>query len=130
MTVALDASAVLAVIFDEDGAERVIDYLEPGVGLISAVNLAEVATKLIENDYSDDDARTTLDDLTTLVRPFDTGVAVLTGFLRRQTRARGLSLGDRACLALARTEGCLAVTADRKWRDIAEAAKVEIELIR
>ena len=130
MTVALDTSAVLAVIFGEDGAERAVDHLEPGAGLISAVNLAEVATQLIENDYSDDDARTTLDDLITLVRPLDTSVAVLTGLLRRQTRARGLSLGDRACLALARTEGCPAVTADRNWRDIAEAAQVEIELIR
>lgn len=130
MTVVLDTSAILAVIFGEDGADRVLPYLSPSVGLISAVNLAEIATKLIDNDYSDDDARATIDDLTLLVSPLDSEAAVLTGLLRRSTRIRGLSLGDRACLALARTEGCVAVTADRHWRDIADDAGVELEVIR
>jgi PIN domain nuclease of toxin-antitoxin system len=130
VTVVLDTSAVLAVIFGEDGAERVAPHLTPSAGVISAVNFAEVATKLVDRRYSDEDARSTLADLKALVRPLQTDVAMLTGLLRRVTRSRGLSLGDRACLALARTEGCPAVTADRKWRDIAEAADVSIEVIR
>jgi PIN domain nuclease of toxin-antitoxin system len=130
VTVVLDTSAVLAVIFGEDGAERVAPLLLPSAAMISAVNLAEIATKLIERDYSDEDVRITVDDLRAMARPLDTETAILTGLLRRPTRSRGLSLGDRACLALARTEGCAAVTADRNWRDIAAAVGVPIEVIR
>lgn len=130
MTVVLDSSAVLAVIFGEDGADRVLPHLARSTGLISAVNVAEIAAKLVEKDYSDEDARATLGGLRALVRGFDAEAALTAGLLRRQTRARGLSLGDRACLALARAHRCPAVTADRNWRDIAEAAQVEIEIIR
>jgi PIN domain nuclease of toxin-antitoxin system len=130
VTVVLDTSAVLAVIFGEDGADRVLPHLTRSTGMISAVNVAEIAAKLVDKNYSDEDAKATLGGLRAIVRGFDADAAVAAGLLRRQTRERGLSLGDRACLALARTHRCPAVTADRNWREVADAARVQIELIR
>lgn len=126
MTVVLDSSAVLAAIFGEGGSAPVIAHLEAGAGWIGAVNLAEIATRLIDAGYSDADARTTLADLGAVVRPFDAEAAVAAGLLRRATRARGLSLGDRACLALGLAEGLPVVTADRAWAGLDLGVPVEV----
>lgn len=111
--VVLDASAVLAVINAERGAERVIEVLDGA--LLSAVNHAEVMTKLIERGVDRELARTTVLKIGVQVVEFGIDLADRTGELRQGTRHLGLSLADRACLALAESEGLPAVTADKKW---------------
>ena len=109
----LDSSAVLAVINAEPGAEYVIEMLDGA--LLSAVNHAEVVTKLVERGVTRDLARSTVLKIGVQVVEFGIDLADRTGELRRQTRHLGLSLADRACLALAESEGLPAVTADKKW---------------
>ena len=113
MTVVLDASAVLAVINREHGAARVRGLWSGGA--IGAVNFSEVVSKLVDYGLDDDEATGVLEALPVVVHPFDAAQARLAGSLRRATRVRGLSLGDRACLALAAALGVPAVTADRAW---------------
>lgn len=121
MTV-LDASAVLALVFGEPGAARVAAALDGA--LISTVNVTEVLTRMIDRG---DDPNLALRDLTALelaVIPFDHEQAALAARLRTGTRAAGLSLGDRACLALALTRGRRALTTDRAW----ERADIGVEV--
>lgn len=124
--VVLDSSAVLAVINAEPGAERVIDLLDGA--LLSAVNHAEVMTKLVERGIDRALARSTILKIGIQVIEFGIDLADRTGELRPQTRHLGLSLADRACLALAEREGVPAVTADKKWA--AAELGIEIQLIR
>lgn len=126
MTVALDSSAILALLFGEPGGDRVAPLV--GEAVISAVNLSEVVAKLIESGYRDDEAERAVDGFLPSVMPFDAPLAIDTGVLRRGTRRHGLSLGDRACLALARREKARVLTADRAWADL--DIGVEIEVIR
>jgi ribonuclease VapC len=122
----LDASAVLAVLGGELGADRVVPLL--GGALMSAVNYAEVASKLMNSGAGRSEARDAILGLGIEVSDFDLALAERTGELRPLTRHRGLSLGDRACLALAEREGAPAVTADRNWRDILPG--IEIRVVR
>ncbi len=124
--VVLDASAVLAVLNGEPGADAVWACL-PGARL-SAVNAAEVAAKLVDGGLGAEGAGQSLDRLGTRVVPFEAADVVPVAQMRSATRAAGLSLGDRACLALARRLGVPALTADRQWRDI--QVDVEVRLIR
>jgi PIN domain nuclease of toxin-antitoxin system len=64
------------------------------------------------------------------VREHDLTAALAAGHLRPATRGAGLSLGDRSCLALARTLGLPALTADRSWLGVADAVGVRVEMIR
>lgn len=123
-SVVLDASAVLAVINAEPGAEIVIENLDDA--LVSAVNHAEVVSKLIERGVSLDLARAAIRKIGVQVIDFDIDLADRTGDLRRHTRHLGLSLADRACLALAEREGILALTADRKWSALEVGVKIRI----
>ncbi len=124
--VVLDASAVLAVLNGEPGAAAVWECL-PGAHL-SAVNAAEVAAKLVDGGLDAEGAGQSLDRLGARVVPFEAADVVPVAHIRAATRAAGLSLGDRACLALARRLGVPALTADRQWRDI--QVDVEVRLIR
>ena len=126
MTVTLDSSAILALLFGEPGGDRVAEAV--GESVVSAVNLAEIIAKLVESGYRDDQARRAVDGFLPSVMPLDAALAIDTGTLRRKTRRQGLSLGDRACLALARRESAKVLTADRAWADL--DIGVEIELIR
>jgi len=120
----LDASAVLARIFEERGHEVVRDAL--GESYISTVNLAEVASKLADRGYADESIGWILRDLPAEIVPFSTTTAIEAGRLRPITRTSGLSLGDRACLALAVELGLPALTADRRWTHVRTRAKVEM----
>jgi PIN domain nuclease of toxin-antitoxin system len=120
----LDASAVLASIFEERGNEVVRDCLAESY--ISAVNLAEVASKLADRGYSDESIGWMLRDYEANVVPFSATTAIESGRLRSTTRTAGLSLGDRACLALAVELGVPALTADRRWTHVRTKAKVEL----
>ncbi len=124
--VVLDASAVLAVLNGEPGADEVWDHL-PGAQL-SAVNAAEVAAKLVDGGIGAEEAGQSLDRLGARIVPFAAVDVVPAAHIRAATRSAGLSLGDRACLALARRLGLPALTADRQWRDL--QVDVEVRLIR
>ncbi len=112
----LDASAVLAVLQGEAGADHVVEL---GSGAtVSAVNLSEVVAKLAEQRLPEATIREALDELDLAVEPFDRDTAVAAGLLRPRTRDAGLSLADRACLALAERLGLPVVTADRRWAEL------------
>jgi ribonuclease VapC len=122
--VVLDASALLAVLRAEPGAERVVPRLEGA--RIGAVNLSEVVTKLIEDDVPEAEVRRAIGGLELDVHAFDARLAYLAGFLWRSTRVLGLSFGDRACLALAQSLGVPALTADRSWSRLDLGVAIEV----
>jgi PIN domain nuclease of toxin-antitoxin system len=124
--VVLDSSALLAFIQGEPGSEVVAATV--GDALMSSVNHAEVVTKLVERTGSLDVARAALGIANVDVVDFDRSQAEQAGLLAKQTRSRGLSLGDRACLALAAREAAPVLTADRIWATL--KLDVEIRLIR
>ena len=122
----LDASAILALLNQEEGAEVVFQHLAGGI--ISTVNLAEVVTRLSILGMPEGEVREALTMLGLETIPFDEEQAFRAGLLSASTRTLGLSLGDRACLALAITNHAAALTADRAWKDL--DIGVEIKLIR
>lgn len=124
MKAVLDTSALLALIFGEPGADRVVQRIDGA--RVSSVNLAEFAGKLVERGYADADAEAAALRLPVAVVPFDAAQALAAGLLRRATRPAGLSLGDRACLALAQADGLPAVTADRAWGGLDLGVPVEV----
>lgn len=126
--VVLDASAILAVIFEEPGAERVAIHL-PGA-MVSSVNVAEVMTKLFDLGMPEETVDDVVAGLQLTVLPFDLDHAAHTARLRPRTRDVGLSLGDRACLAAARVRDAPALTSDRAWKRLQRATGVKIETIR
>ncbi|MCY0147773.1 type II toxin-antitoxin system VapC family toxin [Hoeflea sp. G2-23] len=124
MSVVVDSSVVLAVLRNEEGSERALPALADGH--LSSVNAAEIVTRLIDLGYEPDRAVSTLSRTRLSVVPFDEELALLAGRLRTVTRHRGLSLGDRACLALAIREKATALTADRNWAELDLPCKVEL----
>lgn len=129
MTLAvLDASALLALLLGEPSNEKARAVLAEAA--MSAVNFAEVVGHFARNGANERDIRLVLDPLPIERVGFDENLAVAAGLLLPATRRAGLSLGDRACLALAWRLGVRALTADRSWQTIAAAMGVEIELVR
>jgi ribonuclease VapC len=124
----LDASAVIALIMAEPGAEAVEAVI--AASSMTTVNLSEAVGYFARNGASEAEIREWIGALELEIVPLDVELAYSTGFLLPATRPAGLSLGDRACLALARRLGVRALTTDRAWADIAAAVQVEIELIR
>ena len=115
--IVLDASAVLAILNSEAGAER----LTPQVlsdATVSAVNLAEVQSKLVSRGLAPDDAWEAATSLVLETEPFTGEHARIAGDLVAQTRSLGLSLGDRACLALGIALGAAVYTADQSWKSL------------
>jgi ribonuclease VapC len=110
----LDASAVLAVIFSETGADAVITRL-PGAYL-SCVNLAEVATRALDLGKPLEDTVREISRLPVRIAPYDAEQAHVTASLRPASKPLGLSLGDRACIALAITRQASVLTGDRDWK--------------
>lgn len=97
--VVLDASALLCLLNDEPGADRVVEVLMRSV--MDTTNLAEVVSKLRERGLSLEEVQEALGGLHLDVRPLSPSQAMTIGDLRPATKPLGLSLGDRACLALA-----------------------------
>lgn len=126
--VILDASATLALILKEPGADMVVDALRAGASM-SAVNVAEVAARLQMEGWSESETGMVFDELCILIRPFDADTALLSGRYRISTQVLGLGLGDRACLATACTTGFPALTADRAWIQL-DLEGVEVRCIR
>lgn len=124
----LDTSAVLAYFWAEPGAERVAKTLESGDHVISTVNLAELVTKFIDHGIPETEIPRLLNGLELTAYVYDNVQALATGVLRRETRQLGLSLGDRACLALAQHLGATALTTDRPWTKL--ETDIAVECIR
>jgi len=110
----LDASAALAVLFEERGY-RGVEPLLPDCG-ISVVNMAEVLSRLVLLGARVEQAMTAFQSLGVEVLPFEPQHAVQAAHMARTTRGHGLSLGDRVCLATAKIRNVPAITVDRAWR--------------
>lgn len=116
MTRVFDASAVLAALFDEPGGDRVIALWAEGENMLSTVNYAEVVSKLAERGMTDAEILAVMEGVPLQIDEFDQATAHAAGLLRASTKAHGLSLGDRACLALAKMHDAQAVTANKIWK--------------
>ena len=123
--IVLDASAMLAVLAGESGSEKLpVEILRNAVG--SAVNVAEVHTKLVSRGVDTDEAwEDTLSAIGEVV-PFTAGQAKIAGGLAKQTRSLGLSLGDRACLALGMEMKAPVYTADRAWKNLNLGVRIQV----
>jgi ribonuclease VapC len=122
----LDASAVLALLKREPGAERVRAVLDRAI--LGAVNAAEVQSKLVDLGLSRHAAEARIRFLGCRIPAFSEEQAIEAGSLIAHTRSLGLSLGDRACLALAIDRKATVYTTDRAWKNL--SLGIEIEVIR
>jgi len=128
----LDASALLAYLGDETGAELVADAIADGA-TISTLNLAEALSTLATRGEDPLGVLSALTDRGLLdgaitVEPFTTADAAETARLRPLTRSAGLSLADRACLAVARRVAAPVLTADQAWSSL--GLDVDVRAIR
>lgn len=126
MTSVIDSSVILAFLNREPGWERAESEIDGGV--VSSLVYAEVVTRLTLAGTSMQQIDDLWSELQILVEPFDSARARRAGLLVQATARRGLSLADRACLALALELGVAAVTADRAWTQV--DLGVEVRLIR
>ncbi len=124
-TFVLDASAVLAWLWQEEGSDLVGERLAENVCLLSSVNLAEIASKALDKGLPEPDLANLLASMELEVVPYVQEDALETARLRSSTRKLGLSLGDRACLGLAKARSAVAVTADRAWLKVDVGVVVE-----
>jgi PIN domain nuclease of toxin-antitoxin system len=123
--IVLDTSALLAYLFEEEGADKVAPILEEGRGVIGSANYAELVTKLVDEKMPMEEILAVISSLELEFIPQDEQQARLTGELRTVSKAFGLSLGDRACLALGLATSLPVMTADQVWRDV----PIEIERV-
>jgi ribonuclease VapC len=123
----LDASAILAFLQNEQGAEKLTDeVLDRAVA--STVNLAEVHGKLVKGGFSPDEAWEHTLSLVTAAEPFTSEQAKIAGSLLPKTEKFGLSLGDRSCLALAIALKAEVYTAEQQWKNL--KVSIPIHVIR
>ena len=122
--IVLDSSALLAMLFFEPGAERVAQLVPRSC--MSTVNLAEVLGRLARDGRALDKALDLIEEMGVAWVDFDREVAIGAAALLLPTAPWGLSLGDRACLALARLRNLPAVTADRAWAKLDLGISIEV----
>ncbi|MBO0799170.1 MAG: type II toxin-antitoxin system VapC family toxin [Blastocatellia bacterium] len=120
----LDSSAVLALLQQEPGKEKVEAILDDSV--MSAVNYCEILGKLIDAGVPDGEARESVDILGVGVVGFDVDQARLAAALSPATKSIGLSLGDRSCLALGLMRDHTVVTADKAWGKLKIGLKIDV----
>jgi len=127
--VIFDASALLTLINDEQGANK----LEPLIGSIvmSSVNVSEVAGKVYDalGDINEEQCKSYIEPFIHSIIEFDKTQCYIAALLKSQTKHKGLSLGDRACLATAIQLGLPVYTADKVWAEL-ELPNLQINLIR
>jgi ribonuclease VapC len=124
-SIVLDASALLAVLNQEPGAEN----LPPerlARATISTVNLAEAHSKLVREGIDPDEAWEDVFGPIGECAPFTVEQARIAGSLAAQTRSLGLSLGDRACLALGLTLKAPVYTTDRAWKSLKLGVRIHV----
>jgi PIN domain nuclease of toxin-antitoxin system len=115
--VVLDASAILAILFQERGGEKLTaEILKDSV--ISTVNLAEVQSKLIKKGYVPEEAWEDALSIVNSAEPYTSEQARIAGDLITTTERFGLSLGDRSCLALAIALKAPVYTTEQTWRNL------------
>jgi ribonuclease VapC len=114
----MDASAILAYLQQERGHHLIESLLLTGNCLLTTVNLSETLAKLIDRGLPPPDAQQVVASLNLTIIPFDEPLAQLAAQLRPATRRAGASLGDRACLALAKSLHATAHTTDNSWHAI------------
>ncbi len=124
MSLVLDASAILAFLHDEPGSEQVTAVLDGA--LVSAVNWAEVLQKALQQGADVHGMAAEFCKVGVIFEPFSTAQAEIAARLWEKTRHLGLSLADRACLALALDRKLPVITADRVWGHLDLAVDVQI----
>lgn len=126
MSVVLDASAILAYLFQEKGQDIVAEVIEDC--LLSTVNLTEVLSRFVRDGHDPTPILREFRSTTINIIPFDEEQSLIAAALIPATSTHGLSLGDRACLSLALAFALTAVTADHVWQGL--DIGVEIRVIR
>lgn len=121
----LDASAILALLNQEKGYELVEKHLLEA--LMSTVNISEVVAVLTEAGVPQREAEGLVSELIKEKVDFDEEQAYIAASFRKSTRAYGLSLGDRACLALGKVRNLPVLTADKSWQKF---TGVEVRVLR
>ncbi|WP_022684295.1 type II toxin-antitoxin system VapC family toxin [Sphingobium bisphenolivorans] len=127
-SIVLDASALLAMLREEPGGDKVAGAL---IGSrMCVVNLAEVTGHFVQNGMPPAEVDAMLRPLPVTLVEADAELARIAGHLRPETSEAGLSLGDRFCLALALRDGVPAWTADQQWASVAEKIGAKVKIIR
>ena len=117
-SVVLDASVVLAYLQNEVGTNKIEKILTEEEAIISSVNFAEVVSKLTDIGMPESEIRLVLENLELTIVAVNEEQAWLLGLLRNKTKKYGLSLGDRACIALAESLNYPVYTTDKQWSKI------------
>ena len=125
--IVLDASALLALLKNEPGADIVEGLL--GNIVMSSLNVCEVAAILLDSPMTIKEYQDSMLPFISTIVPFDEEFAFLTASLKKKTKSCGLSLGDRACLALGQKMKLPVYTADKIWGKL-QLDNIEIKLIR
>ena len=128
MTVVVDASAVMALMLGETGADVVMQVIRGS--RMSAVNVSECCSRGVERGANPDDVLAILETYEIEIVPFTLPFALEAARLRESTRKQGVSLGGRACLSLALAMGATVYTSDRRLAEIDPALGIDIRLIR
>ena len=123
--VVLDASAILAIIQHERGAEKLTAEVLSGA-VISTVNLAEVQSKLVKNGFAPQQAWEDALALVPAAEPYTSEHARIAGDLIATTEKYGLSLGDRSCLALAIALKAPVYTTEQAWRNLKVGVPIHV----
>lgn len=124
--VVFDSSVLIAILRQEPGSDVGEQSLNDA--LISTVNLAEVATYLARNSVPPETINDALAAFPIEVVPFDREQGLIAGCLYPACKSLGLSLGDRACLALAKSKNLPVLTADKAWLEL--KINVDVKTIR
>lgn len=121
-----DSSAILALLGMEQGHEAVAENLDRAI--VSSVNFSEVVTVLARNGLGQERVIKSLKETFLHIEDFDSEQAIIAAKLDEATKAYGLSLGDRACLALAKARKLPVLTTDKVWKKL--KVGVEVRLVR
>jgi ribonuclease VapC len=120
--VVVDASALLALIKNESGAQVVEGLL--GNVIMSSVNISEVASILLDSEMSIEEANEVIEPFVSSIIPFDFKQSIECAALKKITKHLGLSLGDRACINLGIQLGLPVYTADKIWAELKLDCKI------
>jgi PIN domain nuclease of toxin-antitoxin system len=123
--VVFDASAILAILFQERGAENLTDEIVQRA-VASTVNLAEVQSKLVKLKHDPDASWETAQMTVSAIEPYTQEHAKIAGSLIAKTEKAGLSLGDRSCLALAIALQAPVYTTEQIWRNLQVGVPIHV----
>ena len=124
--IVIDASAILALLKMEEGHKKIAERLDDAI--ISSVNFSEVITVIARHGFGTEEVVKSLKNTFLHIVEFNAEQAIIAAALDKLTRKHGLSLGDRACLALAKYKKLPVLTADKAWKGL--DLGVAVQLIR